>query len=192
MPPSTPGRLPPLPVVESPTASANISEQVVTQSPTKVPTATMLLNELEFQLSSTSPSKISTETIISNEVTPVSNVIEQKEIIDPILSIETKPVFDTCNVDTKTLIVEPTIQFKRSAELDDTTQKNVDILEAVCESYKSMPLEKKENKDLSNSDANSLLGGYFCRLFYIFTYTHYMICCYINVVMGKKIMFESE
>lgn len=167
MPPSTPGRLPPLPVVEAPTVSANISEQVIAQSPTKVPTATMLLNELELQLSSTSPSKISTETVNSDEVTTVSNVMEQKEITDPVLSIETKPVFDSCNVDTKSLIVEPTIPYKRSVELGDTTQKNVDILEAVCESYKSMPLEKKENKDLSNSDANNLLGRYFCMLFHI-------------------------
>lgn len=167
MPPSTPGRLPPLPVVETPTVSTNLSEQVVTQSPTKVPTATMLLNELELQLSSTSPSNISTETINSNEVTPISNVIEEKEISDPILSIETQPVLDSSNVDTKSQIIEPTIPFKRSAEIDDTTQKNVDILEAVCESYKSMPLEKKENKELSSSDGNSLFSRYFCMLFYI-------------------------
>lgn len=159
MPPSTPGRLPPLPIVDTPTASA-ASEQAVTESPSKVPTATMLLNELELQISSTSPSKVTMENISVDEIATISSDIEQQEIPAPVSSNKTTPNSDSNNVDTKSQIIEQAVPNTHSSEMDEAIQKNVDILEAVCESYQSMPLEKRENKELSNSDVSNLLRKY--------------------------------
>lgn len=148
MPPSTPGRLPPLPVVDTvtntvTTPTVSTSEQAVAQSPKKS-TTVKLLSDIELQISS-SPTKKSAENTLSSQHSSPSDQIVQSKTSSPLTPVESKPVPTISSTVSKTPPADQKVPIKHAGEVEDTSQENIDILEAVCESI-NQAFDKKEIK----------------------------------------------
>lgn len=141
MPPSTPGRLPPLPVVEtvsntSPAIPISVAETVVPQSPIKS-AAAIVLNEVELQISESSPVKKAVENANAAEAAIVEQFF-QKKVPVPISPSDKKSASTVHTIVAKSPIVEQKVSFKRPGEISDTSQKNIDLLEDLYESLEQI------------------------------------------------------
>ncbi|CAL1287306.1 unnamed protein product [Larinioides sclopetarius] len=138
MPPSTPGKLPPLPIVDSPVSSTlPISIQMAKNSKQSIP-----------EFCSEAASKI--EYLQKESSFSCNTSMLQKSMTSYSLADKKNIMFNNPVSLKETLGSEKSLNKKRK-DIDDASQESIDILEAVCESINQAFEEKERQKNLSEN-----------------------------------------